>query len=194
MLIGLFLFILATICSPGAANLLAADGGARVGVRRSAGLIAGIAATCLLVVALCAAGVGALVTAAPPVRLALRVVGSVYLLWLASRILQSHAPGGDRAEQPPRFRTGVLSTAVNPKTWTVGLAASAGFSGLAPSPLLLVALLTAAFAVVVVPNLFAWAWLGAWIGDHLATPRRWRAFASVLCLLLVVSVATLWLD
>ena len=191
----LALFIVVTICSPGAANLLAAASGAQFGVRASAPLIAGISTSVLFVVALAGFGVGAVVASAPALQLVLRLVGTAYLLWLAMQIARAGRPDlGHGPSSPPGFLTGVALTLINPKTWAVGLSAAAGYSQIAPNALALAVVLVLAFGVIVVPNLLLWCRGGQVLARVLSTDRQWRILYRSMAVLLALSVIPIWLE
>ena len=150
----------------------------------------------LAVVAISAVGLSGVVTSLPTLRLALQVAGTAYIVWLAYRIARSGRPTGveDGAETLPGFWAGVLVTALNPKAWTMAVSAAAGFSTISVDPLILAATLGAAFAVVLAPNLVLWCAGGQLLTRILRTDRQWRIVNVVLGLLLVVSIAPMWLE
>jgi threonine/homoserine/homoserine lactone efflux protein len=191
----LLVFAVITICSPGANNLLAATSGARFGLRASAGLIAGLALAVVTLIAVAAAGVGAVVTSRPGLQLVLRAAGTAYLLWLAVHVARSGRPAlEDGPESPPGFRTGVLVTSVNPKTWTVALSAASGYSAISADPLVLAAVLAGVFTVVVVPNLVLWCVGGEVLARRLSTDHQWAVLNGTLAALLALSVIPMWLE
>ena len=123
----LLAFAMSATVTPGGATLLATASGARFGLRRSLPLLAGISAGLAALVALAGAGLGALLQAAPALQSAMRVAGSAYLLRLAWQIAWSGAPDIRQAESssPMGFPTGIALLWLNPKGWTMALAASA---------------------------------------------------------------------
>jgi threonine/homoserine/homoserine lactone efflux protein len=192
----LLLFAVIAVVTPGANNLLAAASGARFGLRRSTPLLVGIFVSVLAVVAVSAAGLGGVVTSLPAVRLALQVAGTAYIVWLAYRIARGGRPSddGDGTEPLPGFRAGVLITALNPKAWTMAFSAAASYSKISANPLVLAATLATVFAVVLAPNLVLWCTGGQFLTRVLHTDRQWRIVNVVLGLLLVASMAPMWLD
>jgi threonine/homoserine/homoserine lactone efflux protein len=191
----LLLFATIAVVTPGANNLLAAASGARFGLRRSAPLLVGIFVSVLTVVAISAAGLGGVVTSLPTLQLALRAAGTAYVVWLAYRISRSTRPDtiDDEADTLPGFWAGVLITTVNPKAWTMAFSAAAGYSKISANPLILAATLGAVFAIVLAPNLILWYTGGQFLTRILNTDRQWRILNAFLALLLVVSVAPMWL-
>ena len=77
---------------------------------------------------LCAGGVGALVLAAPMLRLAIKAVGIGYLLWLAWKLSQTASlAAADSARLDVGFWQGTLLQFVNIKAWLLALTIVAGW-------------------------------------------------------------------
>lgn len=190
----LALFAAVATISPGGATTLATASGTRFGFRRSVPLMAGIAAGLALLAAAAAAGLAGLLLAAPSLRLALKLVGSAYLLWLAWKIAGSGPPGrsGDMAA-PVGFAGGALLLLLNPKGWAMALSAAASFGGLAGGPLHLAALLGATFGIAASVALSLWCSTGLLLARLLRSDRQWRIVNASLGLLLVVSILPLWM-
>ena len=75
---------------------------------------------------------------------------------------------------------------VNPKAWAMCLSAITIY---APDrSLLSVAIVAGAFAVVSLPAISLWAWLGTIIRQWLSSPRRLRVFNISMAALLVASM------
>ena len=108
------------LVTPGA-NVLLVSQLAASGHRRSAcyaGL--GVSVVALTWALLAILGVNAVFAAMPQLRLALQVVGSIYLLYVAVRLWRSGAaaaaPAGRSMAAWPAFRLGFLTNIMNPKS------------------------------------------------------------------------------
>lgn len=185
--------IVATV-TPGGANLLAAASGARFGLWRSLPLLAGLSFGLAALVAIAGAGLGALVSAAPTLRVAMRLAGSAYLLWLAWRIACGGPPGLREREgaAPAGFPTGIALLWLNPKAWTMGLAASAIFAGLSASPKVLAVTLGAVFGAAAAISLTLWCTCGFLLARVLRTHAQWRVANAALGTALAASVIPMW--
>lgn len=90
-------------------------GGARAGLRATAGVCAGYLVHSMLA----ALGLAALIAASPALFAVLRWAGVAYLAWLALRLLRSAMqPGGPQVRGDGRgveFRRGFLTAVLNPK-------------------------------------------------------------------------------
>ena len=191
----LTLFVAVATVTPGGATTLATASGAHFGFRRSLPYMMGIAAGLASMGAAAAAGLGGVLLALPALQLAMKAAGSLYLVWLAVRIARNGAPGngGGSLHKPAGFASGVWMLWHNPKGWAMTLGAAASFAALASGPLRLGALLGAAFGVAALASLSLWCCAGLLFARLLRTERQWRLLNAALALLLVMSIAPMWL-
>ena len=190
-LLAVVAFAFAGAASPGPNNTLLWASGMRFGFRKTvphvAGTVLGMAA---LIVAV-ALGLGALLRAVPALELALKVVGTLYLLYVAYLIAGSGAIGRADDARPLGIWRGALFQWTNPKAWVFVVAAVGTFipettlsSGLA---------FVAVVSVVVAVSATIWAAGGTALGTILTDDRRRRIASAVLAALLVASVALIWI-
>jgi threonine/homoserine/homoserine lactone efflux protein len=189
----LILFVAASTLSPGGATTLATASGARFGLLRSLPLILGIACALMLIAALAALGLGELVSERPTLQLAVKLVGSGYLLWLAWLIARSGSPAS-RAEmgQPMGMPKAMLLLISNPKSWAMTVSAAATFAPIADSPGWLAVLLGLSFGIAAWASLTLWCSLGVLLARMLRTPLHWRCFNALMAALLVLSILPAW--
>ena len=88
----LAIFAIAATVSPGGATTLATASGANFGFRRSVPLMAGIAFGLASMAAAASAGLGGLISREPSLQVAMKAVGSAYLIWLAIMVARSGPP------------------------------------------------------------------------------------------------------
>ncbi|MDW6022518.1 LysE family transporter [Mesorhizobium sp. BAC0120] len=195
LLLSLLLFTAVTTITPGGATTLATASGLQFGFRRSIPLIAGIVVGLASLAAAAGGGLAALIAAAPALRLAMRLVGTVYLLWLAWKVGHGGPPvlDGKRSTKPMGFLTGLLLLLLNPKAWATTLSAAASYSGLAASPVRLAAVVGAVFGISAVASLSLWCLGGSALARRLRTDRQWRVLNLVLGVLLALSTVPIWL-
>jgi len=191
----LFLFVIVSTVTPGGATTLATASGAHFGYRRSLPYMAGIAVALASMAAAAAAGLGGILLALPALQLGMKAIGSLYLVWLASRIGRSGPPHlGAQLRKPTGFASGVWMLWHNPKGWAMTLGASASFAALAPDPLRLGALLGASFGLAAIVSLSIWCLAGLLFARLLRTDLQWRLLNGTLALLLVISIIPMWLS
>lgn len=189
-LTALLFFATAMSFTPGPNTTLSATLGANFGLRRAVGFIVAVPTGWTLMMLLCGLGLGALVMAAPPVRLAIKAAGIAYLGWLAWKLASTaQLAEADRSRLDVSFWQGVALQFVNIKAWMLALALAAGWvtsAGGQPAPnpgerLAIVCLVMLVFAFV---SNFAYALLGSVLRAWLAEGRRllWfnRAMAALL--------------
>ncbi|CCV08694.1 Lysine exporter protein (LYSE/YGGA) [Mesorhizobium metallidurans STM 2683] len=189
----LVLFALVATSTPGMATTLSTASGARFGFRRSVPLMAGSAAGLASVAAAGAAGLAGLLAAAPFLQLAMKIAGSLYLVWLALKIGRSGPPNLDPSMAKPNSFFGSAGLQwMNPKGWAMGLGAAASFAALANGPLQLALLLGAVFGLAAALSLSLWCVAGTLLARLLGTERQWRVLNIALGLLLAASIVPMW--
>jgi threonine/homoserine/homoserine lactone efflux protein len=192
-LLGLVGFAFVGSVTPGPNNALLWASGLRFGFGRTARHVAGTALGIGALILAVAAGIGALLTAVPGADLALKLVGSAYLLYLAFRIASSHLSKRTDISRPLGVLGAVAFQFANPKAWLFALAAVGTF--LPPSLAPVVAALTVATtsAVVILGTAAVWAAGGAALNRIADNERAQRAISLTLALVLAASVAFIWI-
>lgn len=186
-------FAFVSTVTPGPNNLLLWGSGTRFGFRRTWPHVVGTGVGVGLVGLAVAAGIGALLTAAPGLQLALKVAGSIYLLYLAVRIARSAATHGSEVDRPFGLWQAAAFQLLNPKVWIFALGAMTTFRP-TELPVLTGSVLVAAVMVVAaLAASAAWAGAGGLLSRIVADPPLHRAVALAMAALLVATVATVWL-
>jgi threonine/homoserine/homoserine lactone efflux protein len=192
-LLGLAGFALVGSITPGPNNALLLASGIRFGFGRTIRHVAGTAMGMGALVFAVAGGIGVVLLAVPGADLAVKVIGSAYLIYLAFRIAGGHGASRTVVSRP----LGVLSAAAfqfaNPKAWLFALAAAGTFlpPGLAPAVGGLA--VAATCAVVILGTAAVWAAGGAALSRILDDGRARRVVNVALALILAASVAFIWL-
>ncbi|WP_110707275.1 LysE family translocator [Salinicola sp. CR57] len=176
------LFSISMTGTPGPNNVMLTASGALYGYRRTLPHIFGIMAGCFVLFMAVALGLGVLFERFPVIQQGLRIVGAVYLLYLAWKIAKAPPPNLAAREgaKPLTAWQAAVFQFVNPKAWVMGIALIAGFMP-ADGPLLANALVLSAFMEVV--GFFCiscWAGFGMALGRLLKTPRAWRIFNGAM--------------
>ena len=194
LLISLITFALVATASPGGATTLATASGAQFGLMRSLPLIGGIAFGMASLIGGVGGGLGTLILSFPQFQIALKAVGSAYLLWLAWQIGRMGAPASasDKAASPIGFIKGLLLLWLNPKAWTMAVSAASAYATLSNSPLKLALILGAVFASAAILSLTLWCIGGQWLARILKSEQQWRWVNIALGLLLAASVIPMW--
>jgi threonine/homoserine/homoserine lactone efflux protein len=192
-LLGLAGFAFVGSITPGPNNALLLASGIRFGFGRTVRHVAGTAVGMAALILAVAAGIGVVLLAVPGADLALKLVGSVYLLYLAFRIAGSR--GGGRADISRPL--GVLAAAAfqfaNVKAWLFALAAAGTFLPPELAPAAGALAVAATCAVVILGTAAVWAAGGAALHRVVDGGRAQRIVNLTLALLLAASVAFIWL-
>ncbi|WP_404925163.1 LysE family translocator [Mesorhizobium sp. ORM16] len=191
--IPLILFALVATSTPGIATTLSTASGAQFGFRRSIPLVVGSAAGLATVTGAAAAGLAGLLLAMPSLQLAMKIAGSLYLVWLALKIGRAGAPKLDLTMiKPNSFLGGAGIQWMNPKGWAMGLGAAASFAALADGPARLALLLGSTFGLTAAFSLSLWCVAGMLLARLLKTEQQWRTLNILLGLVLAASIIPMW--
>jgi len=186
------LLVLATAMSfsPGPNTTLSTALAANGGLKRAMRFVVAVPVGWSALLLLCAGGVGALVTAAPTARVAIKVLGIAYLLWLALKLSRSGQLGqADAGRMQVGFWQGVGLQFVNIKAWLLALTLVAGWVAGQAEPAQRVAVLLGVMLVFAFASNLAYAAVGALLRAWLAQGRRLLWFNRCMAAVLVLTAA-----
>lgn len=186
-LVALALFAAASSLTPGPNNLMLLASGANFGFRRSLPHMLGIGIGFCLMVALVGLGLAQIFERHPSSQIVLKLLSTIYLLWLAYKIATTTSTGRAQAtSRPMTFFEAAAFQWVNPKAWAMALSATATY---APDQEFRTIMITAlVFAAVNLPSVSTWTLLGQQISPWLSNPIRLRAFNRTMAALIVASL------
>lgn len=199
MELGLFLsmlgFLWVAAITPGPNNMLLTTSGANFGFIRSLWLMLGIMLGMQSIVILVAFGVGGLILLYPSLHTLLKILGSLYLLWLAWKIATSAYETLEtdaRQAKPIRLYQGWLLQFLNPKAWLMALGAVASFSLAGTQYNHSVAAISLGVFIVNLVSGIIWLGFGTVIGRLLGSRRAWYTFNIAMGLLTAACVLLIW--
>jgi threonine/homoserine/homoserine lactone efflux protein len=180
--------------TPGPNNLMLMLAGTRFGFAQTVPHLLGVTGGTVLVICITCAGLGTLMLGHPRVVDCMTIACALYLLWMATRLLglgarSARAGNGDPADRsrPMRLHEAVMFQFVNPKVWTMAVAA-AGIAARFPFPpavsMTVVALTT---AIVNSPCIALWAACGKVMRRQLEDAPTRRIFDGSMALLVVLT-------
>lgn len=188
LILALAVFALVTSVTPGPNNLMLLASGVNFGFRRSIPHMLGIGAGFTFMLVLVGFGLGQIFTAYPPLFVALKYAGGLYMLYLAWKI--AHAgpiDGGRQSGTPMTFMQAALFQWVNPKAWVMAVGAMAAYT--VPAQFAFSVLVVAAtFGLVNVPSISVWTLFGTVLRRWLNDPRALKIFNWTMAGLLVLSL------
>jgi threonine/homoserine/homoserine lactone efflux protein len=178
--------LVAAAITPGPNNMIVMEAGTRGLVAASAAML-GVLTGSLMVLILVWWGVGAVIDAFPPLKLAVSIGGGTYLAWLGVSLWQRRE---ENAADPPRrmLPSSALAVAafqlLNPKAWMLVITAASVMprSGSVVTLGILIALVTGMCLTL-------WAFAGAAAARMLERPAARQTFDRIMGSVLAVSAA-----
>ncbi|MBF1995890.1 LysE family translocator [Serratia symbiotica] len=188
-----FLWVIAI--TPGPNNMLLTTSGANFGFMRSLWLMIGILLGMQSILLLVAFGVGSLLLVYPSLHLILKILGSLYLLWLAWKVASAAYEKLETDEVPTKpiqLYQGWLLQFLNPKAWLMALGAVVSFS--MAGDRYSTSIVAIAVGVLVVNIIAGMIWLGfgTVIGRLLHSKKAWIIFNVSMGVLTAASVLLIW--
>jgi threonine/homoserine/homoserine lactone efflux protein len=173
----LILFLFPLAYSPGPGNLFFAANGARFGLRSTIPATTGYHVATWLVTVVIGLGFAAVIHKYPGIFTTIKVLGSLYVLWLAWKLLRSGMLRTDQEPTVANFRDGVVLLVLNPKAYFIIAAMFAQFLSIeSDDQLVLVLWISTIFTL---NNFIAFT---SWtiVGDRLATLFRSESNAKMM--------------
>ena len=175
--------------TPGPNNVMLTTTGLNFGVRRGIPHLLGICIGFPVMLALIGLGFGTLFELYPLLHEVIKIVGIVYLFWLAWKIAMTRGSVQQiERSKPINFWQAAAFQWVNPKAWIMGSSALVAYTSLDGSFFLQVAIICITFFFITLPCAGAWLVFGAGLQRLLRDPRHLRWFNIAMALLLVTSI------
>ncbi len=190
-----FLFTLSATITPGPNNIMLMTSGMNFGIRKSLPHLLGVCLGFTLMVVLVGSGLGFVFEKSTLVHQIIRMVGILYLFYLAWRIATAAPTGLESGEtRPLRFIEAALFQWVNPKAWIMASGAVAAFTAPGPDLHLQVFTVTVAFFSVSFPCAGTWLVFGVGLKRIFTTPSLQRIFNLTMASVLVISILPVIFD
>ena len=192
-------FVAVTAITPGPNNLLLAAASMRYGPRATIPHLAGIILGIGLMLWLCSAGFSVLLIGQPWLMASMRIGASIYLLYLAWRIIGFKMDSnldGNSFSQPTRPMTVVQSICfqwVNPKAWMMTISSIGLVSPMMSSPQEAMGVIILCFSSIGLVCNGLWIFLGVTVRHYLHLAGVQRMVNRVLALLTLTTVGMFWL-
>lgn len=184
-LIPFLFFAISTTLSPGPNNLMLLNAGLYFGVKRSLGLYFGISLGFPFMVLIVALGFGQIFVRYHWIEQGLKILGALYMLYLAYKIAISHSNiKGQKVRKPIGFFHAIAFQWVNPKAWLMAIGATSVFS-LNLNPYINSLALSFIFFIVCLPCLYFWLAGGVYLQKFMKSERHRCWFNIIMALLLV---------
>ena len=185
----LVFFAFATSITPGPNNIMIMSSGVNYGVQKSLPHMAGIQLGFLLMLLAVGAGAGLILQQQPMLHTLIKLLGSVYLLYLAWRIATARPQQIETdSSKPLSFVQALAFQWVNAKAWVMITGAIAAFTSLQGVYWQQLALIALVFLLVGLPCTGSWLLFGAALKRLLKAPEHRQLFNRVMGALLALSV------
>jgi threonine/homoserine/homoserine lactone efflux protein len=189
MFLALVTFAFVLSFTPGPNNIMLAASGVTFGFARTVPHVAGVVIGFPLLLIACGAGLGLVFAAVPSLQIALKIVGSLYMLWLAWKVAHAHqsADAGKAPARPFTFWQAVAFQWVNVKAVVAAISAVAIYvrPGHERHDF---AILLIVLALCTIGSASTWTGFGVALRRFLRDPAHARVFNIVMALLLVASI------
>jgi threonine/homoserine/homoserine lactone efflux protein len=174
--------------SPGPNTTLSTALAANYGLKHAMRFVCAVPLGWGVLLTVCAAGVGGLIVAAPALRVAIKVVGVGYLLWLAFKLSRSGSLAqADSSRLQVTFWQGAALQFVNIKAWMFALAVVAGWVAGRGDALVRFAVVLPTMMFFAFASNFVYATAGALLRDWLTLGARLLWFNRTMALVLVAT-------
>lgn len=194
LLFAFSVFAIVSAITPGPNNVMLMASGVNHGVRPTLPHVAGVHLGFTFMLVLVGFGLGSVFSAYPAIYTVMKVVGAVYMLWLALKIAGSGSPReGEHARAPMSFLEGAAFQWINPKAWAMVIGAIAAYTDPERFGASMLAI-TLVYFIVGAPCSLLWVGFGAGLRRFLSDPRKLRLFNWVMAALLIASLMPVGLD
>ena len=189
ILIALIGFAVASSITPGPNNLMLMASGANYGMRRTLPHMLGISLGHAFMVAMVGIVLLQVFETYPILNIVLKVVSAAYMIWLAWKIANAVPPEAKKVTGKPfTFLQAAAFQWVNPKAWFMAITAISAYAPQDQGIVMGSLIVAVVFAVVNLPSITNWAWMGVQVRRWLGSARRLRIFNVSMAVLLVVSL------
>jgi len=185
----LIAFVFVMVGTPGPNNLMLLSAGANFGFRRSVPHILGISVGCQVLLFAIALGLGQLLAVYPPLALALKLMGGLFLVYMAVQLARPKPVKLETVKElkPLTFWQAAAFQWVNPKAWLMLIAVVATFTS-HEAFVLNVLVIAVVFFFMGLPLISAWNIGGVALKGWLQVGQRLQYFNYLMAALLLLSM------
>jgi len=163
--------------------------GLNFGVRRGIPHLLGICIGFPVMLALIGLGFGTLFQLYPVLHEVIKIIGIVYLLYLAWKIARSSGGISEVSQSKPiNFWQSAAFQWINPKAWIMGSSALAAYTTLDDNFFIQVVIICVTFMIITIPCAGVWLFFGAGLQRFLKDPLHLKRFNIAMALLLIASI------
>lgn len=189
----LTVFAISMTFTPGPANLTLLGTSVQVGVKRTIPMLLGVVSGFFLTAIAVCVGLGELFLHFPQLMLVVKVLGSLYIVYLAWGLWMARRNAMEsKTVEYPGFYRGLLIHPLNPKAWFMLISAYGQF--IEPDLALQGSvMLIAVFSLAGVGANFTWTLVGSSLHTFLRDEQKKNGLFTLLSLVMLVMAITLWI-
>lgn len=187
--LAIFLFGLSAGITPGPNNIMLMTSGMNFGIKNSLPHVAGVCIGFAVMVILVGLGFSIIFDTYPILHEIIKVLGLMYLLYLAYLIAYA-APSelASDKSKPFSFLQAALFQWINPKAWVMATGSISAFTTLGDDIHWQVLLIASIFFIAAIISSISWLVFGRTLKQVLKSIKQQRVFNISMALLLVISV------
>ncbi len=187
------LFAFSAMVSPGPNNLMLMHSGLNFGIKRTLPQFVGSTIGLIFMMTLIAAGLGILFEKVPNIKVVIKVLGTLYMLFLACKISQMNENKTNAQLSAPLTVLKAFGfQMVNPKLWVICITFFGVFQMNAHFWLNSL-LLIISIVIITIPSAFIWMSFGKVIEKIIKTTRHRKILNLSLAFSLAATVVLLWI-
>jgi threonine/homoserine/homoserine lactone efflux protein len=192
--IPLLLFALSASLTPGPNNIMIMDSGMHFGIQKSIPHYLGICLGFPVMFLMVALGLGAIFTEYAWIKQLLKILGSIYMLYLSWQILTSSSKVNvNYIRKPFHFLQAVIFQWINPKAWLMAISTISIFT-LSNNYINNAIIISVVYFLMCIPCVGIWLLFGKFLQRILTKDSHRIWFNIMMALALVGSIAMIWLD
>ncbi|MDE0875646.1 MAG: LysE family translocator [Porticoccaceae bacterium] len=188
--LAILLFTATASITPGPNNIMIMASGVNFGIQKSFPHLFGICLGFPVMVIAIGLGFSAVFHAYPLLHEAIKIIGIIYLLYLAWQIATAQSADiNANFTKPLTFKQAVLFQWVNPKAWVMATGAISAYTSTDVAMLGQILFIAFAFSITAGISVGIWLVFGAGLKRYLDDPLHYRVFNIVMATLLVGSMS-----
>lgn len=194
LLFAFITYVFATSITPGPNNTMLIVSGVNFGFKRTVPHLFGITTGLSSMLFAMGSGIGALFATVPVLQSSMRLLSTLYLIFLAWKIASSGAPSDAEAvARPMTFFQAAAFQWVNPKAWIMTIGAVTAYLPAQHTVSAIFPLVAISF-LVGLPCICTWTVAGSKLRKFLNQQRYLRIFNITMALVLLASLYPIFLD
>jgi threonine/homoserine/homoserine lactone efflux protein len=187
--LAILLFAVSSSITPGPNNIMIMTSGLNYGVKESIPHLLGICFGFPAMVIIVGLGFSVVFEIYPIIHEGIKVIGTIYLLYLAWLIASSSTTSFENGDAKPlSFTQAALFQWVNPKGWVMATGAVSAFTSISTDIFAQVVYIALAFFIVAFPCVGVWLVFGVALKKHLESSTQQKTFNLCMAFLLTLSV------